>query len=104
MDFHRRRLRRLRPRPPSTGAHGGGGLYGQGKDRARIAASFSGSFVTGAAAPWAARIGITLQAPIAVALYRLGPRAAIGAMPLNCSGDCGRRAPAACCLCLKIPS
>ena len=73
MDFHRRRPRRLRPRPPSTGAHGGGGLYGQGKDRARIAASFSGSFVTGAAAPWAARIGIAPQALTAAALYRLGP-------------------------------
>ena len=61
------------PGAPSTEAHGGGGLYGQGKDRARIAASFSGSFVTGAAAPWVARIGITLQALMAVTLYRPGP-------------------------------
>ena len=73
MDFHRRRPRRLRPRPPSTGAHGGGGLYGQGKDQPRIDASFPDTHVTGAAAPWAARIGITPQALTAAALYRLGP-------------------------------
>ena len=73
MDFHRRRPRRLRPRPPSTGAHGGGGLYGQGKDRACIAALPIGTYDTGAAAPWEARIGITLQALKTAALYWLGP-------------------------------
>ena len=73
MDFHRRRPRRLRPRPPNTGVHGGGGLYGQGKDRPCIAARFLCTYVTGAAAPRAARIGITLQALKGVALYRLGP-------------------------------
>ena len=61
------------PEPPSTGAHGGGGLYGQGKDQPRIAACFPGTHVTGAAAPWAARIGITPQALTAAALYQLGP-------------------------------
>ena len=73
MDFHRRRPRRLRPRPPSTGAVGGGGLYGQGKDRAGIAARSIGSRVTGAAAPWVARIGITPQALMTAVLYRPGP-------------------------------
>ena len=61
------------PGPPSTGAHGGGGLYRQGKDQPRIAACFPGTHVTGAAAPRAARIGITLQALMAAALYRPGP-------------------------------
>ena len=61
------------PAPPKTGAHGGGGLYRQGKDRARIAARPIGTYVTGATAPWAARIGITLQALKAAALYQLGP-------------------------------
>ena len=55
------------------GAHGGGELYGQGKNRAGIAARFLGGFVTGAAAPRVARIEITLQALGAAALYRLGP-------------------------------
>ena len=59
--------------PPSTGAYGGGGLYKQGKDRARVAARFPGNDVTGAAAPWAARIGITLQALEVVSLYLPGP-------------------------------
>ena len=45
---------------PQTGAHGGGGLYGQGKDRACIAARPIGTYVKGAAAPRVARIGITL--------------------------------------------
>ena len=40
--------------------------------RASTPGSFFG-FVTGAAAPWAARIGITPQALKVVALYRLGP-------------------------------
>ena len=41
VDFHRRCPRHLRPpAPPSTGVHGGGGLYGQGKDRACIHARF----------------------------------------------------------------
>ena len=75
------------PGPPSTGAHGGGGLYRQGKDRPCIAARFPGGFVPGAAAPRAARIGrhasggthraarigITRQALRAAALYRPGP-------------------------------
>ena len=61
------------PGPPSTGVHGGGGLYGQGRDRACIAARFPGDFVAGAAAPRAARIGITLQALKVAALYQLGP-------------------------------
>ena len=61
------------PGPPNTGVHGGGGLYGQGKDRPCIAASFPGSFVTGAAAPRVARIGITRQALGVSALYQLGP-------------------------------
>ena len=110
MDFHRRRPRRLRPRPPNTGAHGGGGLYKQGRERPRIAARFVGTsygslaspqaaklvpstvpplptepaslgfgggpvigHVTGAAAPWVARIEVTLQALKAAALYRPGP-------------------------------
>ena len=59
--------------PWTQGAHGGGELYGQGKNRAGIAARFLGGFVTGAAAPRVARIRITLQAPGAAALYRLGP-------------------------------
>ena len=61
------------PAPPSTGAHGGGGLYGQGKDRACIAARSLGIYDTGAAAPWVARIGITPQALKVGALYQLGP-------------------------------
>src|SRR5699024_10427326 len=61
------------PAPPSTGAVGGGGLCGQGKDRACIAALPIGTYDTGAAAPWEARIGITLQALIVAALYQLGP-------------------------------
>ena len=61
------------PGAPQTGAHGGGGLYGQGKDQPRIAARFIVSHVTGAAAPRAARIGITLQALKVAALYQLGP-------------------------------
>ena len=61
------------PAPPSTGAHGGGGLYGQGKDRACIAALPIGTYDTGAAAPWEARIGIALQALKTAALYWLGP-------------------------------
>ena len=61
------------PAPPKTGAHGGGGLYGQGKDRAGIAARFPGCVGKGAAAPRVARIGITLQALKVVALYQLGP-------------------------------
>ena len=61
------------PGPPSTGAHGGGGLYRQGKDQPRIATCFPGTHVTGAAAPGAARIGITPQALMAAALYRPGP-------------------------------
>ena len=98
------------PGPPRTGAHGGGGLYGQGRNRARIDARFVGtsfrSFAspqaakltpstvpplptepaslgfgggpvftdaTGAAAPWAARIGIAPQTLKAAALYRPGP-------------------------------
>ncbi|OUQ81431.1 hypothetical protein B5E42_12280 [Flavonifractor sp. An10] len=110
IDFHRRRPRRLRPQPPNTGAHGGGGLYAQGRDRACIAARIVGTscgslaspqaaklvpstvpplptepaslgfgggpvigHVTGAAAPRVARIGVTLQALRAAALYRLGP-------------------------------
>mgnify|MGYP007007147475 CR=1 FL=1 len=61
------------PGPPSTGAHGGGGLYGRGKDQPRIAARSLGTYVTGAAAPRAARIGITLQTLWVAALYRPGP-------------------------------
>ena len=61
------------PGPPNTGVHGGGGLYGQGKDRACIAARSIGGYVTGAAAPRVARIGITLQALKVAALYPLGP-------------------------------
>ena len=65
--------RGFHPQPPKTGAHGGGALYGQGRDRARIDARFPGSFLTGAAAPRAARIGIAPQTLKAAALYRLGP-------------------------------
>ena len=61
------------PGPPSTGAHGGGGLYGACKNRVGIAARSIGTDATGAAAPRAARIGITPQALIAVALYQPGP-------------------------------
>ena len=73
MDFHRRRPRRLRPRPPSTGAVGGGELYKQGRGQACFAARFPGGSVTGAAAPWVARIGVTLQALEVVALYQVRP-------------------------------
>ena len=65
--------RGLCPLDPQTGAHGGGGMYGQGKDQPRIDARFPGTYVTGAAAPRVARIGITPQALTAAALYRLGP-------------------------------
>ncbi len=98
------------PAPPVRGAHGGGGLYVQGRDQACIAARFVGTscgslaspqaaklvpstvpplptepaslgfgggpvmiISPGAAAPWVARIGVTLQALRAAALYRLGP-------------------------------
>ena len=61
------------PAGPGPGAHGGGGLYGQGKDQPCIAARFPGCVGRGAAAPWEARIGITLQALRVTALYRLGP-------------------------------
>ena len=61
------------PGPPNTGAHGGGALCLVCKDQPRIAARFIDSHVTGAAAPWEARIGITLQALRVTALYRLGP-------------------------------
>ena len=61
------------PWTPQTGARGGGGLYGQGKDQPRIAARFPGTYVTGAAVLRVARIGITPQALTAAALYRLGP-------------------------------
>ena len=60
-------------RPPSTGAHGGGGLYGQGIDQPRIAARPIGTYVTGAAAPRVARIGVALQALEMVALYQVRP-------------------------------
>ena len=65
--------RGFHPQPPKTGAHGGGALYRQGRNRARIDARFPGGFVTGAAAPWAARIGIAPQTLKAAALYRSGP-------------------------------
>ena len=74
VDFHRRCPRHLRPpAPPSTGAHGGGGLYGQGIDQPRIAARPIGTYVTGAAAPRVARIGVALQALEMVALYQVRP-------------------------------
>ena len=63
----------LGPAGPGPGVHGGGGLYGQGRDRVGIAARSIGTYATGAAAPRAARIGITLQALNVVALYQLGP-------------------------------
>ena len=44
------------PGSPNTGVHGGGKLYRQSKNRACIHARFLFGFVTGAAAPWAARI------------------------------------------------
>ena len=62
-----------RPGPPSTGVHGGGGLYKQGKDQPRIAARPIGTFVTGAAAPRSARIGVAPQALEVVALYQVRP-------------------------------
>ena len=102
--------RGLCPMDPQTGAHGGGGMYGQGKDQPRIAARFVGTssrsfaspqaakltpstvpplptepaslgfgggpvfaYVTDAAAPRVARIGITPQALTAAALYRVRP-------------------------------
>ena len=43
------------PGPPSTGVHGGGKLYRQSKNRACIHARFLFLFVSGAAAPRAAR-------------------------------------------------
>ena len=61
------------PAGPGPGAHGGGGLYGQGVNRPRIAACFLGAHATGAAAPRAARIAVTPQALRAAALYRLRP-------------------------------
>ena len=61
------------PGPPSTGAHGGGGLCLACKNRACIAARPIGNHVTGAAAPWVARIAVTPQALGAGALYQLGP-------------------------------
>ena len=61
------------PGPPNTGAHGGGALCLVCKDQPRIAARFIDSHVTGAAAPRVARIGVTLQALRAAALYWLGP-------------------------------
>ena len=61
------------PAPPSTGVHGGGGLYWACKNRVGIAARFPGNDATGAAAPRVARIGATLQALEVVALYQLGP-------------------------------
>ncbi len=69
-----RRAGGLRPPwPPSTGAVGGGALYRQGRNRACINARFLFGFEAGAAAPWAARIGITLQTLWVAALYRPGP-------------------------------
>ena len=62
-----------RPGPPSTGVHGGGGLYKQGRGQACFAARFPGGLVTGAAAPWAARIGVAPQALEVVALYQVRP-------------------------------
>ena len=44
------------PGPPSTGVHGGGKLYRQSKNRACIHARFLFLFVSGAAAPRAARV------------------------------------------------
>ena len=41
---------------PQTGAHGGGGLYGQGKDRAGIAARFVGTSCGSLASPQAAKL------------------------------------------------
>ena len=95
LDFYRKRPRRLRlgrgtaffpkesggkeraggvpPASPQTGAHGGGWLYGQGKNRACIAARFMGSHVSGAVAPWVARIAVTPQALGTCALYRVRP-------------------------------
>ena len=61
------------PAPPRTGAHGGGALCPARRDRACIAARLIGTYATGAAAPRAARIGVTLQALEVVALYRSGP-------------------------------
>ena len=61
------------PGPPNTGAHGGGALCLVCKDQPRIAARFPGCVGKGVAAPRAARIGITPQALMIVALYRLGP-------------------------------
>ena len=45
-----------RPGPPSTGAHGGGRMYGQGKDRAGIAARFVGTSCGSLASPQAAKL------------------------------------------------
>ena len=58
---------------PSMGVHGSGGLRLACKDQPRIAARSLGASVTGAAAPRAARIGVTLQALGAATLCQLGP-------------------------------
>ena len=55
------------------GVYGGGKLYQKGRNRACIHARFLFGFVTGAAAPWVARIGIAPQSQRAAALYRPGP-------------------------------
>ena len=68
-----RKGRGCAPGVPQTGAHGGGWLYRQGKNRACIAARFMGSHVSGAVAPWVARIAVTPQALGTCALYRVRP-------------------------------
>ena len=68
-----RKGRGCTPGVPQTGAHGGGWLYGQGKNLACIAARFMGSHVSGAVAPWVARIAVTPQALGTCALYRVRP-------------------------------
>ena len=44
------------PGAPKTGAHGGGGLYGQGKNQPRIAARFVGTSFRSFASPQAAKL------------------------------------------------
>ena len=74
---------------PKTGAHGGGGLYRGQRPGRHCRLRSIGTYAIGAAAPWAARIGITPQALGMGALYRLGPPGPVGAVPLKYQGSRG---------------
>ncbi|OUQ83795.1 hypothetical protein B5E42_03790 [Flavonifractor sp. An10] len=58
--------------PPKTGAHGGGGLYGQGKNQPRIVARFVGTSSRSFASPQAAKLVPSTVPPLPTEPASLG--------------------------------